>query len=237
MDVSTETPPVSARKLARLTTMPLPELVAGEVVVAAAGLLGCELVRMFDDGRVIRAMLVETEAYHMREPGSHAYRGQTPRNAVMFGPPGHLYVYFTYGMWHCANIVCEPPGSAAGVLLRAAVEVPVGAAHGRPYGNAARGEGRPWAAPTQNRVPPRLSGPGLLCHGLEIDREYNGLDVFDPASPVRLERPADWKLPPIEWTRRVGFSFESELPWRAVWNGHPAISPGKPGVVLKRKRS
>jgi DNA-3-methyladenine glycosylase len=119
-----------------------------------------------------------------------------------------LYVYFTYGMWHCANIVCEAEGSAAGVLLRAALASTGGL---------------------------RLSGPGLLCQGLELTREHNGLDVLDPASQLRLERPAGWRLPPVEWTRRVGFSFESHLPWRAVWRGHPAVSPGRPGVVLKRK--
>jgi DNA-3-methyladenine glycosylase len=232
MSAAADTPPISSRKLARLTGVPLPEMLGGDVVAAAGGLLGCELVRTFEDGRIVRAMLVETEAYHMREPGSHAYRGKTPRNAVMFGPPGHLYVYFTYGMWHCANIVCEPPGSAAGVLLRAAVEVfpPGGAAVPGRDPNGGHG------GPPHQRGALRLSGPGLLCHSLEIDREHNGVDVFDPASPVRLERPTEWKLPPIEWTRRVGFSFESDLPWRAVWKGHPAVSPGKPGVVLKRKR-
>jgi DNA-3-methyladenine glycosylase len=213
-------PPPSRRQLLRLAAAPLPDLLAGDVVVAAAGLLGCNLVRTLPDGTIVRAMLVETEAYHMREPGSHAYRGRTPRNAVMFGPPGRTYVYFTYGMWHCANVVCEPEGSAAAVLLRAAVEVTADGAALQ-------------AAPAQAL---RMSGPGLLCQALQLTREHSGLDLFAPDSPLRLERPAGWKLPPLEWTTRIGFSFQDTYPWRAVWQGHPAVSPGRPGVVLKRKR-
>jgi len=232
------TPPYSPRRLARLTACPLPDLLAGDVVVAAAGLLGCVLVRTLPDGTVLRVMLVETEAYHMREPGSHAYRGKTPRTAVMFGPPGYAYVYFTYGMWHCVNIVCEPPGSAAAVLLRAAVlvgdEFSAGAEQCSAQTSVDATRAEHCSAPTK---PPRLSGPGLLCHALQLTREHSGLNMLDPASPLRIERPADWKLPPIEWTTRIGFSFPDTYPWRAVWKGHPGVSPGRPGVVLNRKRS
>ncbi|NUP43830.1 MAG: DNA-3-methyladenine glycosylase, partial [Streptomyces sp.] len=89
------------------------------VLEIAPDLLGRVLVRHTDDGP-IELRLTEVEAYDgPNDPGSHAYRGRTDRNAVMFGPPGHTYVYFTYGMWHCLNFVCGPAGTAAGVLLRA----------------------------------------------------------------------------------------------------------------------
>lgn len=186
----------------------LAQLLLTDVVAAAAGLLGCTLIRRLPDGCELRALIVETEAYHQREPGCHAFRGRTPRTEVMFGLPGRAYVYFTYGMWHCVNVVCEAEGTAAAVLLRAAES----------YDGL------------------RLSGPGLLCQGLQITRELNGLDLFDPASELRLERPADWILPPIEWTTRIGFSFRDTYPWRAVWQGHPAVSPGRPGVIVGRKK-
>lgn len=207
------------------------QLLAGDVVQACAGLIGCCIGRrLATDGgeRVLRAVIVEAEAYHMREPGSHAYRGRTPRNAVMFGPPGRLYVYFTYGMWHCANVVCEAEGTAAAVLLRAAAALPPDA--GKPE------------VPTL-----RLSGPGLLCRGLQLDRSHNGLQVtgFDAGgmaldgSRARgsawLYRPEDYTPPPLRWTTRIGFSFPDPLQWRCYWEGHPAVSPGRPGVI-RRKR-
>ena len=93
----------------------LRDLLAGPVLDVAPRLLGSVLRH----GEVA-CRITEVEAYDgARDPGSHAYRGQTARNAVMFGPPGHLYVYFTYGMHYCCNVVCGPPGSASAVLLRA----------------------------------------------------------------------------------------------------------------------
>lgn len=201
-------PPPIAAKLRAASRLPLSELLAGSVDMAAGCLLGCRLLRRLPSGELVEATIVETEAYHMREPGCHAFKGRTVRTAVMFGAPGRAYVYFTYGMWHCVNVVCEPEGTAAAVLLRAA-ESPSGL---------------------------RLSGPGLLCRGLELTREHNGLDLLDPASPLRLERPDGWTLPPIDWTTRIGFSFPDTYQWRAVWRGHPAVSPGRPGVIVGKKK-
>jgi len=197
----------------------LSELLAGDVVRAAPGLLGCVLARRMGEGRIARALIVETEAYHQREPGCHAYRGRTPRNEVMFGPPGRLYVYFTYGMWHCANVVCEPRGTAAAVLLRAAMPLP-------PHDGSLRGI-----------EPLRLSGPGLLCHGLELTREHNGRSLLSRRGDVWLYRPANWRQPPVVRTTRIGFSFEDQRRWRFCWRDHPALSKARTGVLRRSRRS
>lgn len=217
----------------RLSGIPLPELLAGDVVQACAGLIGCVIARRMGTApqqRIARAVIVEAEAYHMREPGCHAFRGRTPRNDVMFGPPGRLYVYFTYGMWHCANVVCEPEGTAAAVLLRAAMPLP-------PDDGSS---GQPAL---------RLAGPGLLCRGLDLDRRHNSLRVtgFDAQgaaadgsgaqAEVWVYRPDDYSPPPLAWTTRIGFSFPDPHAWRCLWDGHPAVSPGRPGLVRRLRNS
>jgi DNA-3-methyladenine glycosylase len=186
----------------------LPTLLAGDVLQTAAGLVGCVLARRLGPGSggIARALIVEAEAYHQREPGCHAYRGLTPRTAVMFGSPGRLYVYFTYGMWHCANVVCEAEGTGAAVLLRAAACLP--GSHGAEE--------------------LRLSGPGLLCQGLKLDRSHNGVNLLKRGGEAWLYRPADYTPPPLTWTKRVGLSQARDLPWRCCWTGHPALSPGRP---------
>jgi DNA-3-methyladenine glycosylase len=123
--------------------------------------------------------IVEVEAYRASEdPGSHAYRGLTRRNATMFGPPGHLYVYFSYGMHWCANVVCQPPGTAHAVLLRALAPV-AGLEHMR----AARAQGQ--RRPVSDRDLCR--GPGRLCQALGITGAYDGADLVTRASAVRSE--------------------------------------------------
>lgn len=211
-------------------------MLAGDVVQACAGLIGCVIARRLEmpgGQETVHAVIVEAEAYHMREPGCHAFRGRTPRNEVLFGPPGHLYVYFTYGMWHCANVVCEAEGTAAAVLLRAAAPLPPHDRRGLPgRGNEAAGEGGPL----------RLCGPGLLCRGLELGRRHNGARVvWDGAAPpataeVWLYRPPEWTPPPLRWTLRVGLGFADELEWRCIWAGHPALSSGRPGYASKPRR-
>jgi DNA-3-methyladenine glycosylase len=202
---------LTRRKLARAAELPLKELLSGDVVTATGGLIGCVLSRRVGS-EVRRALIVETEAYHQREPGSHSHRGITPRTEVMFGPPGHLYVYFTYGMWYCANVVAEPEGTGAGILLRAAEPLP-------PYDGSQQGKPRL-----------RLSGPGLLCQGLQITKDDNRRYLLgNPAtSKIWLQRPADYVLPELEWSRRVGLGIYEELRWRAHWKGHGAVSKGRP---------
>jgi DNA-3-methyladenine glycosylase len=188
----------------------------------APDLLGCVLWHDSPEG-LVAVRLVEVEAYQgSHDPASHAYRGQTARNTVMFGPPGHMYVYFTYGMHFCTNLVCQPPGQAEAVLLRAG-EVVVGSelaarrragengkelsAPATPNGiEARRGEpsdgepadDRPSNGRPSNGRPLRAidlaRGPARLCQALDIDRRLDGADVCEPGSPMGIS-PA-WSAEP-----------------------------------------
>ena len=172
---------------------------------------------MVDPGtdRMVTARIVETEAYlGARDPASHAYRGPTPRAAIMFAQPGHLYVYLSYGVHHCANLVTEPDGVAGAVLLRAAsVE------HGEETVRLRRGDAV--------RAEALLRGPGNLCRGLGLTLLDNGLDVC-AASRVHVEpRVAD---PPLSSGPRVGITVAARRTLRFAWRGHPAVSEPIPGA-------
>jgi DNA-3-methyladenine glycosylase len=192
------------------------EELALDVVEAAVRLLGCTVVSDTPEGAVA-VRLVEVEAYRgADDPASHSFRGRTPRNAVMFGPAGHLYVYFVYGMHFCANITALEDGEAGAVLLRAGEVVSdLAVAHAR--------------RPTARRADDLAKGPARLASLLGLGREHNGVDVTDPASPVRL-----LAAPPVEPARvrtgpRVGVAAAHELPWRFWLDGSPAVSPYRPG--------
>ena len=152
----------------------------------APALLGCVLEHETDEG-LVAVELTEVEAYAGEtDPASHAYRGMTGRNAVMFGPPGHAYVYFTYGMHFCVNVVCMPEGIARAVLLRAG-RVVAGEPLARLRRASRRAEtGAPSVIPGRDLA----RGPARLCQALAIDRTQNGADFCSPASGLRL-RPAD----------------------------------------------
>ncbi len=153
-------------------------------------MLGCVLEHATADG-LVAVELTEVEAYSgATDPASHAYRGMTGRNAVMFGPPGHTYVYFTYGMHFCVNVVCQPAGTASAVLLRAGRVVA-----GEPLARRRRAVRRlaadaraGTAADAQDVIPARdlARGPARLCQAMAITRVQNGADLCDPASPLRL---------------------------------------------------
>jgi len=173
----------------------------------APRLLGCELEREIN-GVLVRVRIVETEAYMQSDAASHSYRGRTPRTDVMFGPAGHLYVYFTYGMHYCMNIVCGQENEGAAVLIRA-VEPLAGEA-----ALAANRIGRSGVELT--------NGPAKLCQALGIDRMWNGHDLREP--PFRLIlRPA---LAPgtIVQTTRVGITQARDVPWRFYERGNPYVS-------------
>jgi DNA-3-methyladenine glycosylase len=189
-----------------------PRLLHADPVIAARSLLGAVLTC-----RDVSAAVVEVEAYGGPPDGpwpdtaSHSYRGPTARNAVMFGPPGRLYVYRSHGIHLCANVSCGPDGAAAAVLLRAAVISTGGeiAQTRRGSGVAARALAR---------------GPGNLCAALGISMEDNGCDLFDAASPVtvRLQRPVESDS--VLRGPRVGVSVAADRPWRLFLAGHPEVS-------------
>lgn len=174
-------------------------------VLEAAPLLLGAVVR--HDGVAVR--ITEVEAYDgENDPGSHAGRGSTPRSAVMFGPSGRLYVYLTYGMHFCANVVCGPEGQASAVLLRAGEVV-----EGVDVARQRRG----------TKVERELArGPGRLCSALNIRLKENRTDLL--AGPVTLE-PGDPVDPSLVSTGpRVGLRLAADLPWRFWLTGDPTVS-------------
>jgi DNA-3-methyladenine glycosylase len=194
---------------------------AGPALRVAPRLLGAVVVSEIGDHRV-GVRLTEVEAYEgLDDPASHAFRGRTPRTAVMFGPPGHLYTYFTYGMHWCANIVCGVDGVAAAVLLRAG-EVVAGI-------DIARGR-----RPAARRDVDLARGPARLASCLGLASSENGLDLFDSASPVRVESMPARVRPGVVTGPRVGISVATEQPWRFWLSEDPTVSAFKPGG---RKRS
>ena len=152
--------------------------------------------------------IVEVEAYRgERDPASHAYRGRTERNATMFGSPGHLYVYFSYGMHWCANAVCDEPGVAGAVLLRALAPL--------------RGIDAMWSArPAARRDTDLCSGPAKLCQALGIDRELDGVDLVTGGGVSIVD---DGVPPPDRPVTgpRVGISVATEVHWRFSVPGDP----------------
>jgi DNA-3-methyladenine glycosylase len=195
---------------------------AVDPLVAARLLLGCVLV-----AGPVAVRLVEVEAYRgMDDPASHCYRGRTDRNAVMFGPAGHLYVYFVYGMHFCANVVSLIDGVPGAVLLRA--------------GEVIDGVDTAWERRAAARSAAELArGPARLTSVLGLDRTANGLDLTDPASPVRLY--AGDPVTDVRTGPRVGVAAAMEVPWRFWVAGSPAVSAyrrgGKRRVVVSDNMS
>ncbi|ATY12896.1 DNA-3-methyladenine glycosylase [Amycolatopsis sp. AA4] len=199
------------------------EELALDPVDLARLLLGAVLEADAPEGRV-GVRLVEVEAYRgLDDPASHCYRGKTPRNAVMWGPAGHLYVYFVYGMHFCANVVGTEDGQPGAVLLRAG-EVVEGADIVRKRRPNARGNGE------------LAKGPAILTSVLGLAREQNGADLTDPGSPVRLlvgERvPAD----NVRTGPRVGVAMAMDTPWRFWIDGSPAVSTYRRGGKRRQVR-
>ncbi|MFI7637050.1 DNA-3-methyladenine glycosylase [Nonomuraea sp. NPDC049400] len=209
----------------------------------------------------VAVRLTEVEAYGGpgEDPAAHTYRGKTPRNAVMFGPPGHLYVYFTYGMHFCANLVCLPDGFGSAVLLRAG-EVVAGIEEARARrsatgdGRSSRGDG---TAARSRTIPDRdlARGPARLAVVLGLLREHNGLDAIGDAAralpgeapfasghrltgvphgaaAVLEGRPADPAS--IRSGPRTGISTAKDTPWRFWIDGDPTVSPYRPHVPRRR---
>lgn len=166
--------------------------------IAAKEVLGWEIIRIMPEGEIAVCRIVEAEAYHENEPGCHAYRGITRRNAAMFMRAGHAYVYLIYGMYHCLNVSCGNEGEGSAVLIRAAEPVTPASL--------------------------RLNGPGLLCKSLHIDRELNACDMLAIGSTLRLRKRALRRGEDIKATTRIGLPPEDSLQWRFVIAGSPFLS-------------
>lgn len=200
--------PTATRRLPR-------SFYARDALTVARDLIGCVFYRDGAEGRVA-LRVVETEAYRgALDPGSHGYRGPTPRTRTMYGPPGRLYVYFTYGMHWCANIVCASPGVCEAVLLRA----------GEPLsGLDAMRRRRPGIS--DDRL--LAAGPARLAQALGIGREDDGATLLRGGRFGCLDDPVTERFPDerIAQTPRIGLGpgRGDDLPWRFVVAGHPHAS-------------
>ncbi|HEY6257014.1 MAG TPA: DNA-3-methyladenine glycosylase [Xanthobacteraceae bacterium] len=181
--------------------LPIRRFFARSVHVVAPDLIGVTLLY-----RGIGGIIVEVEAYHQTDPAAHSYRGRTPRNAVMFGPPGHAYVYRSYGIHWCLNFVCEGEGTASAVLIRAL----------QPTEGVATMRRR--RAVKEERL--LCAGPGRLCQALAITGGDNGRALEPPLFEFRP--PA--RVPPIAVGPRIGISVAVEHPWRYGLAGSPFLS-------------
>ncbi|MFE6827253.1 DNA-3-methyladenine glycosylase [Streptomyces sp. NPDC057690] len=194
------------------------------VLEVAQDLLGRHLVRTTPDGP-ITLRLTEVEAYDgPDDPGSHAYRGPTARNGVMFGPPGHVYVYFTYGMWHCMNLVCGPDGTASAVLLRAG-EIVEGAESARKRRLSARNDKE------------LAKGPARLATALDVDRALDGTDACATGDiPLRILTGTPVTSDQVRSGPRTGVSGEGAVhPWRYWVADDPTVSPYRAHVARRRR--
>lgn len=173
-------------------------------LAVARELLGCVLVRRYR-GQILSGYITETEAYIGKEdPASHAFRGMTPRTAVMFGEAGHVYVYFVYGMYWCMNVVTESKGVAAAVLLRGLW----------PKEGAQSMARRRFGTITLTQAQKKnlANGPGKLCTALAIDKTLNGVDFLDSKLAIIPGK----KIPEsaVQTSGRIGIRAATDYPWR-----------------------
>jgi DNA-3-methyladenine glycosylase len=166
--------------------------------VVARELLGRHLVRMIG-GRLLVARIVETEAYRQDDPASHSFRGRTARTEVMFGPPGRLYVYFTYGMHYCMNVVTGRDGEGSAVLLRAA----------EPLAGIEEMQGRRGV----RRVTELCSGPARLTQSFGVSGEHNGVDLA-VGGDLFIARGTRVPDSSVGNSPRIGIRVAAEEPWR-----------------------
>ena len=173
----------------------------------APRLLGCELVRELN-GERLRGRIVEVEAYDQTDPASHSYRGQTKRTDVMFGPAGFLYVYFTYGMHFCMNIVTGSVGHGSAVLIRAIEPLA-----GETLMRQNRGD----------RTDPSITnGPAKVCQALAIDATLNGHDLHQAPLQLVVHEALDDSC--VVQATRIGISQAQDVRWRFYIKGNPHVS-------------
>ena len=188
--------------------------------VVAPDLIGRLLIRRLD-GETLVARIVETEAYQQDDPASHSFRGRTQRTEVMFGPAGFLYVYFTYGMHFCMNVVTGRVGEGSAVLLRAAEPI----------------DGLATMAARRGSDDPRLlcSGPARLTQALGVTRAMDGMDIVEGGD---LWIAAGRRVPSdrVMVGPRVGIRSAADVPWRFSEAGSPWVSRGRAGPPPRKSR-
>lgn len=198
----------------------LTQILLAPADIAAKRLLGATLVRELPGGVRFAGKIVETEAYDQTDAASHSYRGRTPRTDVMFGPAGHLYVYFTYGMHYCCNIVTGPAGHGAAVLIRA-VEPLEGieeiAANRRILIRSSAHKQL-----TGRKLYNLTNGPAKFCQAFGIDKTWNGHDLRH--APLRIELHDAVTENEIISATRIGISQAKEKPWRFYIRDNPWVS-------------
>lgn len=192
-----------------MTANNFPDFLERPVDEVAARLLGCVFEREID-GRRVRLRIVETEAYDQEDEASHTFRGETKRNATMFGAAGHMYVYLTYGMHYCYNVVTGPAGHGSGVLIRAA----------EPLDNNDYLESRRRATGVNI-----TNGPAKLCHALGIDMTMNGHDLR--LAPMRLIAGELGKNETVVMSPRIGISKAKDIHRRFFIKDNPYVSRTK----------
>jgi DNA-3-methyladenine glycosylase len=170
-------------------------------------------VRQLPNGQTYRGLIVETEAYAPGDPACHGYRRRTPRNAAMFGPAGHAYVYKIYGIYYCLNVVTDGDEMPSAVLIR-----------------ALQLEALPPWCPPETKPMRTAAGPGKLCRALAIDTQLNGIPLvpngalwLEPRSNS-LEQDFFSGQQTLVQTTRIGLSQGTDLPWRWYWHDCPAVS-------------
>jgi DNA-3-methyladenine glycosylase len=194
---------------------PLPAgFYARPVVEVARELIGCVVEHLPTDGPPTSGVIVETEAYHESEPACHAFVGLTPRTQILFGAPGHAYVYRSYGIHALLNAVCEEEGVGAAVLIRALQPL---------EGIEVMRERRGFTDRRSVSDEDLCSGPGKLTQALGIELSENGGDLYD--GPVRiLPRESAWLEPEVVEGTRIGITKAVELPWRFSVAGNRHVS-------------
>lgn len=188
-----------------LSMLAVKDIVKKDAVSAAKLLLGCRLIHETPEGTV-SGIIIETEAYHQDDPASHSYRGQTKRTEVMFGEPGHAYVYFTYGLHYCLNVVTGPKGRGEAVLIRALEPI-----EGIKLMKKRR---------STNHIGNLCSGPAKLTQAMAINLKHNGQNIIDGS--LRIE--PGIKPGTIISTARVGISSATNKPWRFYIDDNKFVS-------------
>ncbi|MEA2077581.1 MAG: DNA-3-methyladenine glycosylase [Candidatus Marinimicrobia bacterium] len=193
-----------------------------DIHILATRLLGCLFVREFEEGKRISGKIVELEVYTQKgDPSSHSFNGKTKRNEVMFEQAGHLYVYFTYGIHYCCNIVCGPEGQGDAILIRALEPVQgIEDMMNNRYGLITH---------DNKKVLNLTNGPAKLCQALKIRKEENNIDLC--GQNIWIEKGEEVPGSLIGCSTRIGINQEKDLPWRYFIKNNSCVS--KPGKGIK----